>query len=192
MSISNEQTQKSSKSNFQEDHLAEEEDDTPRRVPVVRPAPLPAWTPPARPGHRQPYSPVPVREPAGAILSRPMPAKQYTQQHALTLSAQATTSLSSSPGQHERAAVPAPPPLIAQPHARRPGRRGRLALPMLGALALLAILIALGSFFAGNTATNVPGQVSPGQTAHTSAFVQPPLNAAQIDSLQHLVKYMKY
>src|SRR5205807_4053305 len=58
-----------------------------------------------------------------------------------------------------------------------------------------AILITLGGFFGRDLLTSTPrisGPLSPAQPMYTGAFVQQPLNAMQIDSLRHLVGYMKY
>jgi beta-N-acetylhexosaminidase len=63
---------------------------------------------------------------------------------------------------------------------------------MLILLALLAILITLGaifgsSFFKGSGALNTPTA-----SAASGPFVEPPLNAAQINAIMHLTGYMKY
>src|SRR6266581_3450868 len=147
MTINKEQTPKSSKPNFQS-QFEKQEEDTPRRLPIVNPSHVPssqpAWTP-----------------------------------HVTALSQQATLPL---------------PPLISPAQIQRPKRR-RLAIPVSIALALLAILITLGGFFGRDlltSTTSTPGQLSPAQPMYTGAFVQQPLNAMQIDSLRHLVGYMKY
>src|SRR6266581_4919999 len=147
MTINKEQTPKSSKPNFQS-QFEKQEEDTPRRLPIVNPSHVPssqpAWTP-----------------------------------HVTALSQQATLPL---------------PPLISPAQIQRPKHR-RLAIPVSIALALLAILITLGGVFGRDlltSTTSTPGQLSPAQPMYTGAFVQQPLNAMQIDSLRHLVGYMKY
>ncbi|MFL5698481.1 MAG: glycoside hydrolase family 3 N-terminal domain-containing protein [Ktedonobacteraceae bacterium] len=148
MTINKEQTPKSSKPNFQS-QFEKQEEDTPRRLPIINPSHIPsssqpAWTP-----------------------------------HVTALSQQATLPL---------------PPLISPAQIQQPKRR-RLAIPVSIALALLAILITLGGFFGRDlltSTTSTPGQLSPAQPMYTGAFVQQPLNAMQIDSLRHLIGYMKY
>jgi len=92
------------------------------------------------------------------------------------------------------APLPAVPPFIAVPFPA-PKRRRRLELPVVIILALLAILIGLGSYLGYKWASAAPGQTptTPVQaTTHAGPFVQPPLSASQLESLQHLVGYMKY
>ena len=101
------------------------------------------------------------------------------QEHASALSQQATLPL---------------PPLISPAQIQRPKRR-RLAIPVGIVLVVVAILITLGGFFGRDLLTSTPrisGPLSPAQPMYTGAFVQQPLNAMQIDSLRHLVGYMKY
>ncbi len=89
--------------------------------------------------------------------------------------------------------APTPPPLDTPAYMRRPKRR-RLALPIAVVLVLLTILVALGGFFEQHllAGTANGSTVMPQKTLHTGPFVQLPLNAAQLDSLRHLVSYMQY
>ena len=167
MTINNEHTPKSSLPHFQS-QFEEQEDDTPGRLPVVKRS-------------------VSSQQPARAQSSRPMPAQQYQEQQVVVLSQQATRPL---PPQRPPASPP--PPFISPAQVHRPKRR-RLAIPVGLALVLLAILVILGGFFGRNLLpTSTPRQFSSTQPTNTGAFVQLPLNAMQIDSLQHLSGYMKY
>ena len=191
MTINKEQTPKSSKPNFQS-QFEKQQDDTPRRLPIVNPSQVPsssqlAWTPrtpPTRPippipaqQHQRPLAP--SQQHTWTQSTRPEPLQQYQNQHASALSQHATLPL---------------PPLISPAQIQRPKRR-RLAIPVGIALVVVAILITLGGFFGRdllNSTTTTPGQLLPAQPMYTGAFVQQPLNAMQIDSLRHLVGYMKY
>ncbi len=63
---------------------------------------------------------------------------------------------------------------------------------MLILLALLAILVTLGAIF-GSSLFNSPGGLNtPTASAARGPFVNPPLNAAQINAIMHLTGYMKY
>ena len=191
MTINKEQTPKSSKPNFQT-QFEEQQQDTPRRIPIVNPSQVPsssqfAWTPrtpPTRPippipaqQHQRPLAP--SQQHTWTQSTRPEPMQQYQNQHTSALSQHATLPL---------------PPLISPAQIQRPKRR-RLAIPVGIALVVVAILITLGGFFGQDlltSTTSTPGQLSPAQPMYTGAFVQQPLNAMQIDSLRHLVGYMKY
>src|SRR2546421_3750559 len=167
MTINNEHTPKPSLPHFQS-QFEEQEDDTPGRLPAVKRS-------------------VSSQQPARAQSSRPMPAQQYQEQQFFVLSQQATRPL---PPQRPPASPP--PPFISPAQVHRPKRR-RLAIPVGLALVLLAILVVLGGFFGRNLLpTSTPRQFSSTQATNTGAFVQLPLNAMQIDSLQHLSGYMKY
>ena len=184
MTINKEQTPKSSKPNFQS-QFEKQEDDTPRRLPIVNPSQVPsssqfAWTP-RRPIPAQQYQRplAPSQEYTWKQSTYPEPVQQYQKQHAAALSQQATLPL---------------PPLISPAQIQRPKRR-RLAIPVGIVLVVVAILITLGGFFGRDLLTSTPrisGPLSPAQPMYTGAFVQQPLNAMQIDSLRHLVGYMKY
>ena len=189
MTINKEQTPKSSKPNFQS-QFEKQEDDTPRRLPIVNPSQIPssqfAWTPHTRPisippipaqQHQRPLAP--SQQHTWTQSTRPEPMQQYQNQHAPALSQHATLPL---------------PPLISPAQIQRPKRR-RLAIPVVIVLVVVAILITLGGFFGQDlltSTTSTPGQLLPAQPMYTGAFVQQPLNAMQIDSLRHLVGYMKY
>ena len=191
MTINKEQTPKSSKSNFQS-QFEQQEDDTHRRIPIVNPSQVPPssqtawtprtpWTPPIPPTpaqqHQRPLAP--SQEYTWTQSTRPEPVQQYQKQHAAALTQQATLPL---------------PPLISPAQIQRPKRR-RMAIPVGIVLVVVAILITLGGFFGRDLLTSTPrisGPLSPAQPMYTGAFVQQPLNAMQIDSLRHLVGYMKY
>ena len=191
MTINKEQTPKSSKPNFQS-QFEKQEDDTPRRLPIVNPSQVPsssqfAWTPRTPRTHPIPPTPAqqyqrplaPSQEYTWTQSTRPEPAQQYQKQHAAALTQQATLPL---------------PPLISPAQIQRPKRR-RMAIPVGIVLVVVAILITLGGFFGRDLLTSTPsisGPLSPAQPMYTGAFVQQPLNAMQIDSLRHLVGYMKY
>src|SRR5712691_602224 len=91
--------------------------------------------------------------------------------------------------------VPTPPPPDIPAYMRRPKRR-RLTIRIAVILVLLTILIALGSFFEqyllAGTANGSGSTLTPQTTLHTGPFVKLPLNAAQLNSLRHLVSYMQY
>jgi beta-N-acetylhexosaminidase len=78
---------------------------------------------------------------------------------------------------------------------RRPKRR-RLAIRIAVVLVILTILIALGSFFEqqllAGTANGSGSTLTPQTSLNTGPFVKLPLNAAQLNSLRHLVSYMQY
>ncbi len=191
MTINKEQTPKSSKPNFQS-QFEKQQDDTPRRLPIVNTSQVPsssqlAWTPrtpPTRPippipaqQHQRPLAP--SQQHTWTQSTRPEPMQQYQNQHAPALSQHATLPL---------------PPLISPAQIQRPKRR-RLAIPVGIILVVVAILITLGGFFGRDlltSTTSISGPLSPAQPMYTGAFVQQPLNAMQIDSLRHLVGYMKY
>ena len=194
MTINKEQTPKSSKSNFQS-HFEKQEDDTPRRIPIVNPSQVPsssqsAWTPRTpRTSRTHPIPPTPAQQHQRPLApsqeytwtqsTRPEPVQQYQKQHAAALTQQATLPL---------------PPLISPAQIQRPKRR-RMAIPVGIVLVVVAILITLGGLFGRDLLTSTPsisGPLSPAQPMYTGAFVQQPLNAIQIDSLRHLVGYMKY
>ena len=127
--------------------------------------------------------PVPPRQP----IAQPTPQQTWT-----TASATAVRQPPVAPQIWTIATVPLQPlPFIAAPP---PPKRRRLALPLILILILLAILIGLGSYLGSEWAsTIVAGQNDTIQAAiHAGPFVQPPLNVSQLDSLQHLVGYMKY
>src|SRR5437763_8001364 len=98
MTINKEQTPKSSKSNFQS-QFEKQEDDTPRRLPIVNPSQVPsssqsAWTPltprtyPIPPTsaqqHQRPLAP--SQEHTWTQSTRPEPVRQFQKQHASALS----------------------------------------------------------------------------------------------------------
>src|SRR2546421_3335414 len=167
MTINNEHTPKPSLPHFQS-QFEEQEDDTPGRLPAVKRS-------------------VSSQQPARAQSSRPMHDHHYQEQQFFVLSQQAPRPL---PPQRPPASPP--PPFISPAQVHRPKRR-RLAIPVGLALVLLAILVVLGGFFGRNLLpTSTPRQFSSTQATNTGAFVQLPLNAMQIDSLQHLSGYMKY
>ena len=191
MTINKEQTPKSSKPNFQF-QFEKQEDDTPRRIPIVNPSQVPsssqsAWTPrtlrtsrthpiPPTPAQQHQRPLAPSQEHTWTQSTRPEPVQQYQMQYTSALPQQATLPL---------------PPLISPAQIQRPKRR-RLAIPVGIVLAVVAILITLGGFFGRNLLTSTSGPLSPAQSMYTGAFVKQPLNAMQIDSLRHLVGYMKY
>src|SRR2546421_5382401 len=187
MTINKEQIPKPSKPNFQFQPEKQEEE-TPRRLPIVNPSQIPlshtAWAPrthliPPTPAQQYQRPLTPSQEYTWTRSTYPEPVQQYQKQQAAALSQQATLPL---------------PPLISPAQIQRPKRR-RLAIPVGIVLVVLAILITLGGFFGRDlltSTTSTSGPLSPAQPMYTGAFVQQPLNAMQIDSLRHLVGYMKY
>ncbi|GAC1356607.1 MAG: hypothetical protein NVSMB38_38280 [Ktedonobacteraceae bacterium] len=104
--------------------------------------------------------------------SRPMPALVYTR------------TIAGSPPVPEPPKVPTLPP--------PPPRRSQRGIVTLLISALLIALIVIGGIIGqrlmnGSLSTSFGGNAPIG-----GAFVQPPLNAAQIYSLQHLVSHMQY
>jgi beta-N-acetylhexosaminidase len=60
-------------------------------------------------------------------------------------------------------------------------------------LALLAILVTLGAIFSSSLFNNKSSGLNPPTASAASGpFVNPPLNAAQINAIMHLIGYMKY
>ena len=181
MSINHEHTQKSSMPNpALHDSDYPDDDDTSRRVPIVRPAPeKPTTVVPKRPMPAQHYTRSKTMAEQGIIAQ-----SQPTRDFATDLSRQTTTSLPP-PAQ-------APLPFVAATAAPRRKRRN-LALPIAAVLAILALLIAVGGYFEQTLLSRSPdGQTPTTQTGQTGPFVQLPLNASQLDALRHLVGYMKY
>ena len=85
-----------------------------------------------------------------------------------------------------------PPPFVATAFPV-PKRRRRIAIPVMITLVLLAVLIGLGGYLGQQWITGTPsGQIPVQATTHAGPFVQPPLTAMELNSLQHLVGYMKY
>lgn len=111
--------------------------------------------------------------------SRPMPAQHYLSQQPM-----------GQPAQQEKRDMPAQSPFVSRPHS--PQRR-RYRLPLLLTFALLALLIVLGGLIQQHV---LDGTASTPFTSNTTppvgAFVQAPLNDAQINALHHLVGHMQY
>ena len=63
---------------------------------------------------------------------------------------------------------------------------------MLILLALLAILVTLGAILGSSLFNKSSGLNPPTASAASGPFVNPPLNAAQINAIMHLTGYMKY
>ncbi len=181
----NEHTKKSFTPNSAlHNHDYQDDDETPRRVPIVRPSPETLATAmPSRSVQAQQYTRSKALSEQQAI-SQP----QLAQDSVVHLSQQATTSLPPPVRQSEQA----PLPFVAATATPRRKRRN-LALPVAAILVLLALLIALGGYFEQAQLSLTPdGQTVIPQTGNTGPFVQLPLNSLQLNALRHLVGYMKY
>ncbi|HET9920106.1 MAG TPA: glycoside hydrolase family 3 N-terminal domain-containing protein [Ktedonobacteraceae bacterium] len=125
-------------------------------------------------------------QPRATIPARPRPSRQDTHYKDQTSSDIPTRPL----------VPPSLPPVSVQVvQAQMPRRRKRrTAIPILVTLAVLCLLVAFGAIYAPRYFGGTETQVAPtsGATGHTGPFVQPPLNPAQVNALQHLVSHMQY
>ena len=73
-------------------------------------------------------------------------------------------------------------------------RTRRIRVPILVTLLVLCLLVAFGAIFAPRFFAGAEAQLTPGSTTttHTGPFVQPGLNAAQINALHKLSLHMQY
>ncbi|HEV7234766.1 MAG TPA: hypothetical protein VGN15_01210, partial [Ktedonobacteraceae bacterium] len=174
MSFNNDRSQKPSMSNAnQPSKFGGSGDDTPRRIPV----------PPRHPPQEHQQSSEATQQ---AIWTAPTaPLATARQFHNVAQPSSLTRPASPMHPQQ-------PPPFVAAAFPA-PKRRRRIAIPVMIILVLLAILIGLGGYLGRQLVTNSDGQTPAVQaTTHAGPFVQPPLTATELNSLQHLVGYMKY
>lgn len=172
MTSNNDHSHKSSMSNAnQSAKFGGSEDDTPRRIPIP-------------PGH-------PIQE--HQLSSAAMQQAIWTTPTAPLATAQQLHNAAQPPLLSHQVPPEQPPPFVATTFPV-PKRRRRIAIPVMIILVLLAVLIGLGGYLGRQWVTGTPGgQAATAQaTTHAGSFVQPPLTAMELNSLQHLVGYMKY
>ena len=172
MTFNNDRSQKSSMSHAnQPSKFDGSGDDTPRRIPV----------PPQHPTQEHQQSSAATQQ---AIWTAPTAPPATAQQLHIT----APSSSLARP-----APLMQPPPFVAAAFPA-PKRRRRVAIPVMIILVLLAVLIGLGGYVGRQLVTGTVGGQTPATqaTTHAGPFVQPPLTAMELNSLQHLVGYMKY
>ena len=124
--------------------------------------------------------------------------QEYRQQYTAAPAASSQQTLAENPlpyPRYQQPPLPPTPPYILSSQRRRAKPR-RIAIPIMVTLALLAILVIVGVFFEQSLLAGAKSFVAPTPTVpntiHAGQFVQPPLNASQLNSLRHLVSYMQY